>query len=74
MKRYDVGRLGLCIDLAAISVEDASIRLIELADKAMYSCDEEVIVPNDLIMKMKDYSEGLDNAIDELLFKANIES
>jgi len=72
MKRYDAGRLGLRIDLAAVCVENTSIALIELADKAMYSCKEEVVVPNDLISKMKKCSENIDAAIDELLLKADI--
>jgi len=72
MKRCDAGRLGLCIDLAALSIEEASIKLIELADKAMYSCEEEVAVPNALIIRMKNGSKNIDKAIDELLLKASI--
>ena len=56
MKRADAGRLGILIDGAAVCIENTSTLLIELADNAMYKCDEEVVVPNDVVKRMIDCS------------------
>jgi len=71
MKRCDAGCLGLRIDQAAICLENASTMLIEIADKAMYSGQEEVEVPDKLIRMMRDCARKLDVAIDDLALKVN---
>jgi len=43
--------------------------LIELADNAMYKCDEEVVVPNELVRRMSDCSTRMTTAFNELLSK-----
>lgn len=71
MKRYDAGCIGLRIDQAAICLEDAGSILIELADNAMYSGQEEVQVPNEVIRAIRDCAMKLDTAIEELALRAN---
>ena len=69
MKRADAGRLGILIDEAAICIANTSTFLIELADNAMYKCDEEVVVPNELVRKMSDCSTRMNIALGALLSK-----
>jgi len=69
MKRTDAGRLGMLIDEAAICMENTSMFLIELADNAMYKCDEEVVVPNELARRISDCSTRMNVALGELLSK-----
>lgn len=69
MKRTDAGRLGMLIDEAAICMENTSTFLIELADNAMYKCDEEVVVPNELARRISDCSTRINVALGELLSK-----
>ncbi len=69
MKRTDAGRLGMLIDEAAICMENTSTFLIELADNAMYRCDEEVVVPNELARRISDCSTRMNVALGELLSK-----
>lgn len=69
MKRADAGRLGILIDGAAVCIENTSTLLLELADNAMYKCDEEVVVPNELVKRMIDCSTRINTALDELLLK-----
>lgn len=72
MKRTDAGRLGMLIDEAAVCMENTSTFLIELADNAMYKCDEEVVVPNELVRRMSDCSTRINMALDELLSKISM--
>ena len=69
MKRADAGRLGILIDEAAVCMENTSTFLIELADNAMYKCDEEVVIPNELVRKMSDCSTRMNIALGALLSK-----
>ena len=71
MKRTDAGRLGMLIDEAAICMENTSTFLIELADNAMYKCDEEVVVPNELVKRMLGCSTRINIALDDLLSKTS---
>ena len=71
MKRADAGRLGILIDGAAICIENTSTELIDLADSAMYKCNEEVAVPNHLVKRMIDCSTKINIALDELLKKTS---
>lgn len=59
MRRCDTGRIGIRIDLAAICLADAGNILVELADNAMYKCQEEITVPDNLLMKMKNCSKTI---------------
>ena len=72
MKRADAGRLGILIDEAAVCMENTGTFLIELADNAMYKCDEEVAVPNELVRRMSDCSSRINMALDELLSKISM--
>ena len=69
MKRTAAGRLGIIIDEAAVCIANTSTFLIELADNAMYKCDEEVVVPNELVRRMSDCSTRMTTAFNELLSK-----
>jgi hypothetical protein len=65
MKRSDAGCLGLRMDQAAICLANSSKILIEIADKAMYSGQEEVEVPDEVIGVIRDCARKLDVAVDE---------
>jgi len=73
MKRCDAGRIGITVDLAATCLADAGKILVELADNAMYKCQEEITVPNDLLIKLKNCSITMDEAINEFLLKTDME-
>ena len=72
MKRTVASRLGMLIDEAAVCMENTSTLLIELADNAMYQCEEEVVVPSKLARRISGCSERMNMALDELLLKISM--